>query len=152
QGDKLPPGALMRLGTVRFHHPESIHSVAFAPDNDELLVFAEHFRISALRLWNVADGKELAAFDLKANEFSKVWYTRGVCFTPDGKGIVARRENIVEVVDRKSGKILQVLKSECDFRAMALSPDGKVLALASLKPDKFDIESLRKKVKTTICF
>jgi WD40 repeat protein len=105
--------------------------VAFAPSGKELLVFAHHYPSSALRLWNVADGKELARFDLKDANSPDAWYTRGACFTPDGKGIVLRREGLVELVDRKSGKILRAFKGNGKFGAMALSPDGKVVALAS---------------------
>src|SRR3954466_14721841 len=64
RGDPLPQGAVARLGTVRFHNPEPIHTVAFAPDGQSLLVFAHHYPNSAVRLWNIADGKELARFDL----------------------------------------------------------------------------------------
>jgi WD40 repeat protein len=136
QGEPLPPGALTRLGTVRFHNSEPIHSVAFAPDGQALLVFAHHYPNSALRLWNIADGKELARFDLKDANYPDAWHTRAVCFTPDGKSIVLRRENVVELVDRQTGKSLHVLNGKARFRAMALSPDGKVVALASPAKDK----------------
>src|SRR5205814_1292152 len=122
RGDPLPQGALTRLGTVRFHNLEPIHTVAFAPDGQALLVFAHHYPNSALRLWNIADGKVLARFDLKDAEYPDAWYTRGVCFMPDGKGIVLRRENRVELVDRQSGKSLHVLNGDCKFGAMALAP------------------------------
>src|SRR5271168_1243289 len=102
KGDPLPQGALARLGTVRFHNPEPIHTVAFAPDGQALLVFAHEYPNSALRLWNIADGQELARFDLKDAQSPDAGYTRGVCLTPDGKGIVLRRENVVELVDRQS--------------------------------------------------
>ncbi len=132
----------MRLGAVRFHNPEPIHTVAFTPDGQALLVFAHHYPNRALRLWNIADGKELARFDLKDANYPDAWYTRAVCFTPDGKGIVLRRENVVELVDRQSGKSIHVLNGKDKFHAMALSPDGKVVALASPEKGK----------KTTICF
>src|SRR5262249_38114256 len=87
-GDPLPQGALTRLGTVRFHNPESIHTVAFAPNGKALLVFSHDYPNSGLRLWNIADGKELAHFALKDAVYPDAWYTRDVRFTPDGKGIV----------------------------------------------------------------
>ena len=138
-GDPLPQGALMRLGTVRFHNPEPIHTVAFAPDGQELLVFAHHYPNSALRLWKIADGKELARFDLKDAAYPDAWYTRAVRITPDGMGIVLHRENTVELVDRRSGKSLYVLNGKCKFSAMDLSPDGKVVALACQETKKTTI-------------
>ncbi len=142
-GDPLPQGALSRLGTVRFHHSEPIHTVAFAPDGKSLLIFFHEYPNSGIRLWNVADGKELAYFARKDANHPEAWYTRDVRFTPDGKGIVLRRENIVELVDRQSGKSLSVLNGKCKYRAMDLSPDGKVVALACEEKEK---------KKTTISF
>jgi WD40 repeat protein len=121
------------LGTVRFHYPKPIHTVAFAPDGQALLVFAHDYPNSALRLWRIADGKELARLDRKDANYPDAWYTRGVCFTPDGMGIVLRRENTVELLDRQTGKSLHILNGKHKFGAMALSPDGKVVALASLE-------------------
>src|SRR5947199_1210 len=53
-GDPLPPGALRRLGTVRFRQ-EYVHDMAFTPDGKSLVVS------SAARLiqWEVATGKPL---------------------------------------------------------------------------------------------
>ena len=59
-----------------------------------------------------------------------------VRITPDGMGIVLRRENTVELVDRESGKTLSVLNGKCKFCAMDLSPDGKVVALACQEKEK----------------
>ncbi len=129
-GDPLPQGANARLGTVRFHNPGPIHTVAFSPDGTALLVFAERYRNSALRLWDIVEGKELARFDRKDASYAEAWYTRSVCFLPDGTGILLRRENVVELIDRQSGKSLYTLAAKEKYRASALSPDGKVVALA----------------------
>jgi WD40 repeat protein len=73
-GDPLPPGALVRMGTVRLRH--AAHALAFAPDGK---TFATGGVDNLIRLWNVADGKEIHQF--KGHEGS----VTGLAFSPDGK-------------------------------------------------------------------
>src|SRR5262249_18760333 len=58
-GDLLPPGALARLGTVRLRHSAHVSSVAFSPDG-KTLASGEYDH--AIRLWDVATGKEIRRF------------------------------------------------------------------------------------------
>src|SRR5581483_4167945 len=55
-GDPLPPGALLRLGTVRFQHGKGIEAAALAPDG-KLLVTAG---TDAVRVWDTATGRAVA--------------------------------------------------------------------------------------------
>src|SRR5262245_50938446 len=55
-GDPLPPGALMRLGTVRLRHDSTIWTVAFAPDGQSVFT-GSHDGTS--RRWDLATGKEI---------------------------------------------------------------------------------------------
>src|SRR5262249_36637348 len=57
-GDPLPPGALARLGTVRFRHAGAIFSVAYSPDG-KTLVTGSGDRDCTLRLWDAESGREL---------------------------------------------------------------------------------------------
>src|SRR5262249_12638258 len=54
-GDPLPPGALARVGTVRFRHEDSVCSVAFSPDGKSLAASG----YGGTRLWEVSTGREL---------------------------------------------------------------------------------------------
>lgn len=81
-GDPLPPGALLRLGTVRFRHANHASgdsAFAFLPDNQTILTVDStgtmHFR-------DVASGRLLRSVDSGSRKVS------GSAVSPDGKYVV----------------------------------------------------------------
>src|SRR5262249_35636726 len=52
-GDRLPAGALMRLGTTRLPHADLI-GTAFSPDGKSLISFAQ---FGSVRLWDADTGR-----------------------------------------------------------------------------------------------
>src|SRR5262249_42863439 len=60
-GDPLPPGAIARLGTVRWRHGDGAIFVAFLPGGKTLLTVG---RDETVREWDVATGKERRRFSL----------------------------------------------------------------------------------------
>src|SRR5262245_21335771 len=57
-GDPLPPGAVARLGTMRFRHSDEIVACGFSPDGTQV-VSASHS--DGVRLWDRATGRLLKA-------------------------------------------------------------------------------------------
>jgi hypothetical protein len=57
-GDRLPPGALGRFGTVRLRHT-GLAALAFSPEGNRLFSLGATNLGAELRLWDLAGGKLL---------------------------------------------------------------------------------------------
>jgi WD40 repeat protein len=123
QGDPLPPGAVARLGTVRWRHPGGITAIAFAPDGQSLATGGSD---QTVRLWEVASGREYG----RLQGFRAA--IAGLVFTPDGKTLIAaERSGSLLFWDTATRKLLRRLPQlQSDVQYLALSRDGKTLASA----------------------
>jgi WD40 repeat protein len=120
-GDPLPPGAIARLGTVRFQHGGPVNQVAHTPDGRCLVTLGwDH----TLRVWDAASGRELRA--IRGNER---FYG---CFavSPDGSTLATGESpGRVRLWDLATGRELRRLPEEkCDFWGLAFAPDGRSIA------------------------
>jgi WD40 repeat protein len=123
-GDPLPPGALARLGTVRFRHDGPEVDVAVSPQG-KILASTDGFH-PCVFLWDTATGKELRR--LKPSRFT--WQIQAPAFSRDGK-LLACGGKLISLWEIATGKELTHLQGAEEqgwYRALAFSPDGKTLA------------------------
>jgi WD40 repeat protein len=83
-GDPLPPGASLRLGTVRFRLDRSIDGITYSPDGQVLAAATSfHWERGLIHIYRLRDKKEVQTIVTPCQP------SLGLAFTPDGKRLVA---------------------------------------------------------------
>jgi RNA polymerase sigma factor (sigma-70 family) len=129
-GDPLPPGALVRMGTIRLRQPYP--RMLFSPDGKTLTSAGAD---NTVRSWDVKKGKYLTGKQL---EGTKELGLSAIALAPDRKALLVwkySRKSMV-VYNEATGKKLGSVPAGDDqvYRA-ALGPGGKAIA-ASTSPGK----------------
>jgi WD40 repeat protein len=127
-GDPLPPGALGRLGTIRFRHAYEITALAFAPDGHRL---ASASGDGTACVWDFPSGKELVRFkDAKQATIATI------AFAPDGNAVATgHADRTVRLWDATTGKEIRAFPGHEDrVDAVVFSPDGTSLVSVSNGP------------------
>jgi WD40 repeat protein len=120
----------LRTGTVKHalaDHSRSGAQVAFSPDGRTLAANAANGKV---RLWDVQTGKlqrELTA------PFNQV---EGVMFSPDGQRVLAGGLRLWQWDANTGAEIPHKLSDHVGFTHFALSPNGKMLAIAEPAPSE----------------
>jgi RNA polymerase sigma factor (sigma-70 family) len=143
-GDPLPPGAVARLGTMRFRQGDLVMAVAYSPDGK---VVASRDRFGTLYLWEAGTGKLLRRTKLPCAELSEI------AFFADGRSlaVVEGWDGSVHLWDFASGRepVPTVKRVPRTFRdtnrlprhtGFAASPDGKLVA--SILFNQIDLREL----------
>jgi WD40 repeat protein len=141
-GDPLPPGAVARLGSLRFKHPYgpnlsnanipipvTITALCFSPDGTRIASAAAID--GTVRVWDTATGKAVPG----AWDYTVVSCEHGLAFSPDGKvlaiyGRIHRnyeRSMVVMLWDVGGGKLLRILPEDDHVWSMAFADGGKTV-------------------------
>ncbi len=134
-GDPLPPGAIARLGTLRFRHGDYIKMLAFSAERNTLISGSAE----SVRLWDIRTGRERRRLDHDGADFMCV------TLSPDGKLLASGHgDNLLRLWDPATGKEVHPLgaASEPAFR-VAFSPNGKLLATANYQNKSVSLWDLR---------
>ncbi len=143
-GDPLPPGALARLGTVRFRPGESIERLAFAPDGKTLAGWGGS---GTLSLFNAATGEPI-----RRHHFPRCG-AHVLAYLPDGKALIVIQssDHVVHLWDFIQGrepaprsawdrvpegsKSGQAMTASHSAASSCLPMDGSWLAVAAASAD-----------------
>lgn len=118
-GDPLPPGALVRMGTMQLRHEAA--SAAISPNGNVLATKNEN----SLRLWSMATGKLLLQIKDRFDWWPAV-------FSPDGRWLAVTRNESLDLLEALTGKpVRQIPKTD---RLIAFSPDSKLVATYPREP------------------
>jgi WD40 repeat protein len=132
-GDPLPPGAVARLGTIRFRHPAEIWALALSPDG-KIIATAGGWS-TRIYLWETATGKPGGTLP------SPGVYTQVMQFSPDGKTLAVSGCQFLEINDAPHDKTFlwdvrtrkprHALKHNFGVTCLAFTPDSKTLVIGS---------------------
>lgn len=129
-GDPLPPGAIVRYGTVRLRHGADIQGIGFTPDGKFLCTVSGSD--DSVKLWDPVSGKEAARLDGPVNLVNLA--KNGSVFVVDDTCVRVwlPATNTVRQLPETTipeGASPTAISVNPDGRTFALATDGKVLII-----------------------
>jgi WD40 repeat protein len=135
-GDPLPTGVLARIGSIRLNCNDGVGAATFAPDGKSLAVIGVYAREKQLWLFDAASGKTMRRLSLPQDPSEHHWTADGrfrvvrvfyqKSLDPNAAGVTNFGE--IHVLDGETLKPIWKTEAKYEFRSMALSADGKLLA------------------------
>jgi RNA polymerase sigma factor (sigma-70 family) len=144
-GERLPNGALVRMGSTRLRHGDAVSFAAYTPDGKALLTMG---RDRTVRLWDLASGTQVRRFawgqpaldrkpGLPADEAAQRWEQQfwdatarstQAALSADGKIVAASRGGVVCLWETATGKKRRDLQTgQQRLLQLAFAADGKSL-------------------------
>ena len=135
----LPPHVARVLGESRMRQADRVNALAYSPDG---LLLASASRDFNVKVWDLGNGREAATYrghvdqpDDPTRASTNVLGTTDVVFHPKEKVIASSSGNQVHTWEPTTGKPIKTLvnlgKTDKPIKALAFSPDGKLLAIGS---------------------
>jgi WD40 repeat protein len=129
RGDRLPKGALARLGTTRLLHGTHIRKIAFAGPDRLATLAGSSSKTFTLRLWDARTGARLRTID------NIDGFARSLAITAAGdRAAIGIHTGQVKLFDLSSGKLLRTLKGKGgSFNSLEFTSDGRRLMGVSIR-------------------
>jgi len=131
-GDPLPPGARLRLGTLRFQPAHGAQDMVLSPDGKTIVTIG-----GSVIAWDTATGKQRWEADANASGYAtngSGYGGQALAFASHGRWLyMPSNQDEVTLWDVHTGqqRILSIHSKNHSFRSVAVSPDGQKLALGS---------------------
>jgi hypothetical protein len=131
-GDPLPPGAIARLGTIRWRHRDGFHQSVLSPDGRWLVSSAQvgmhDFEWRGLLLWDCSSGR--LVHTLESPAFREGWPFVLYAFLPGGKRLLSLGGGSGDTLflwEFPSFRLLKRWKG-VPFSSLVVSSDGALAA------------------------
>jgi WD40 repeat protein len=134
-GDPLPPGAVARLGSVRWRKTQGMNDPVVSPDG-RWLVTTMYFDTGekGLHVWEVATGKLIRTLDPRVGRTRSA--LNAFAFMPDGRRLLSCDDDGLGLYlwDFPSGNLRWLARGpEIDLTALAVRGDGRLAAAGDSK-------------------
>jgi RNA polymerase sigma factor (sigma-70 family) len=134
-GDPLPPGALVRMGAVRWRLVHTATGIVFSRDGK--MVAASGGQDGFIHLWETSSGRELHRLDgggfnvtgLDLSPDGKILAATVVSFYPEERRRVRGRVQLWDFATRKRTRDME--KPDWQPTVVTFAPDGKTLAVGA---------------------